>query len=661
MNWPFVAVLALWVGCAAVVALVVGWIWRLPAAVRFTGLTGMLAAKRQQYRDIAPQLAHARQVIAEAQQVEAELEAMRIKRDEYQEQLEDMEPRMAQLRELDTKINAKIEEQTKLEQDLADMRGNMVELEQRTEQMNEQVSNHDKVLAERSQRAEELQERCDDLARRQETLSAQIAELTSQEQELRKQTETMRAALVEADQQFEKTTNKLKEATKRLEETQQKAHEEELRVTRLKAEAESLEKQHEAFKDMIKGMRAELAETGLIKSDEDPLEDLWQPYFHGQWAIGGKTAEQQRLDAVGRTLENNGLVYPDRVLHAFHTALKVADLSPLVVLAGISGTGKSLLPRIYSDTMGIHFLSLPVQPRWDNPQDMFGFYNYMEHKYKATALARALVQFERHNRDTFAEEADEDLHDRMLLVLLDEMNLARVEYYFSEYLSKLEIRRDVDPRDVAQRRQCEIPLEVGRGHEKFNDVRLYPDRNVLFVGTMNEDESTQSLSDKVLDRSCVLRFGRPKKTKVERPASAQQRAKHSLGFDTWQQWCGDITPPSAGISDRINVLNEIMELVGRPFGHRVGQAIHSYVASYPNWVPQRENLALADQIEQRILPKLRGLDASEGRNRAAFDQLDRILGDLSDETLRKAFQEGRQSQGGLGMNSFIWQGVDRSA
>ena len=88
--------------------------------------------------------------------------------------------------------------------------------------------------------------------------------------------------------------------------------------------------------------------------------------------------EKNALLRVEKLLEDSGLEFSRRTINAFHTSLKTAVISPLTVLAGISGTGKSQLPRRYADAMGIHFLKLPVQPRWDSPQDLFGFYNYIE-------------------------------------------------------------------------------------------------------------------------------------------------------------------------------------------------------------------------------------------------------------------------------------------
>ena len=234
------------------------------------------------------------------------------------------------------------------------------------------------------------------------------------------------------------------------------------------------------------------------------------------------------------------------MVRAFHTSLKVADISPLVVLAGISGTGKSLLPRRYAEGMGLHFLNIAVQPRWDSPQDMFGFYNYLEGRYRATELARALFQMDEHfdhkNKawDVPQEWLKHRLSNDMLLVLLDEMNLARVEYYFSEFLSKLEIRRDVKTPD--DRHKAEIGLEVGLQRSAMNHraaspvLPLYVNTNVMFVGTMNEDETTQSLSDKVVDRANVLRFGAPRDLQLQVNTDECASPVKRLPYETWLNW-----------------------------------------------------------------------------------------------------------------------------
>jgi hypothetical protein len=309
--------------------------------------------------------------------------------------------------------------------------------------------------------------------------------------------------------------------------------------------------------------------------------------------------------------------------------------------------------------MGIHMVSLAVQPRWDSPQDLFGFFNHLEGRYKATELARAMVQFERYNRPSWKLPTDwnHERDDRMLLVLLDEMNLARVEYYFSEFLSKLETRRSIlnTEADARSRDPVEIALDTGSLREGEHNIRLYPGRNLLFTGTMNEDESTQSLSDKVLDRACVLRFGRPAKMASAQAQTPLAAEKNGLAYDTWRLWC----EPDLSSADEkkvntwIGELNDAMEQIGKPFAHRVHQAILSYAGNYPR-ESNRVQLAMADQIEQRIMPKLRGLEL-EG-NQEALDAIKKVVKQADDAALMRAFEAAAEHHSG----TFLWRGLDRS-
>ena len=146
------------------------------------------------------------------------------------------------------------------------------------------------------------------------------------------------------------------------------------------------------------------------------------------------------------------------------------------------------MPVKYAEAMGMHNMVVSVQPRWDSPHDLFGFYNYMEHKYKGTDLARALIRMDQYNfKEQFKDE--ERRAGRILLVLLDEMNLARIEYYFSEFLSKLELRRAIKNAEVDNRSVAEFVLETGpRGNTEKGksdgkgDFRLWVGRNVIFCG-----------------------------------------------------------------------------------------------------------------------------------------------------------------------------------
>jgi predicted nucleic acid-binding Zn-ribbon protein len=421
----------------------------------------------------------------------------------------------------------------------------------------------------------------------------------------------------------------------------------------LNGEVQAKRKEREELILTIENLKKNHASAGGFGKDHDPCEDLWKPYFLEKKSTGGNFDERERLEGMMQELDGAEIRFPKRTLFAFHTALKIQDISPLTVLAGISGTGKSLLPRLYAKCMGMNFLNLPVQPGWNSPQDLFGFYNYIEQKYKATPLARAMVQFDKFNRPGWKLPKNEDLTNRILLVLLDEMNLARIEYYFSELLSRLELRRSIDEANSSERQKVEVPLEIGHGLRDRPSISLYPGGNVLFAGTMNEDESTMSLSDKVLDRASVLRFGKPHEIQTHPPQMDLILDSPPLGLGIWDNWQNpsDILPE---MDDILVGLSEVMAGADAPFGHRVGQGVMSYISLYPDSSLSGQRAAMADQIEQKILPKLRGKDLNLVEPQ--IRKLQEIVTGLEDQHLSKAIMSGLNVEQG----TFMWAGLDRA-
>lgn len=348
--------------------------------------------------------------------------------------------------------------------------------------------------------------------------------------------------------------------------------------------------------------------------------------------------ESEFLTDFRQYLGNKGLIFPERIITAFHTSLKVQDISALVILAGISGTGKSGLPQAYAEFVGAPLVMLPVQPRWDSPQDLQGFYNYIEKKYKPTDLMRYLYQHQRNPK----------LKGRMVLVLLDEMNLARVEYYFSDFLSKLETRRN---------KKTYLDLEAGSLKLEDDQKKVLIPEEFLFVGTMNEDETTQSLSDKVLDRANVLTFGRPPELKLR--GSQQNKPAIPTEYLPWDAFQGWTKEPSPDLIEKVKYYvdsaNDIMESLGRPFAHRVFQAFTKYVCNYPNADRDEviRNQAIADQFGQKLLPKLRGVMVEEKNVKEALDKMASLLSQLNDQPLNEAFEKAREGQYG----QFQWKGM----
>lgn len=551
------------------------------------------------------------------------------------------------------KLN-KLQDSVGAEEDkLASISSEFAEKNKEYDKLSGQILSAQEIIQEKNSTIKELDERLAGMRTERAELEARNASLMKENETQVIENETAVRKLRELQDSVGAEADKLANIT--AEYTEKKLELDSYQTTK-----EALLKEIDILRDTIDAIKKETGNQ--TTTSEEVLKDLWEPIVFPRLSPPKKVKSE--LDLLANTKEyirGKKLYFPDRVIHAFHTSLKCNDISPITVLAGISGTGKSELPKCYAEGMGIHFSMLAVQPRWDSPQDLLGFYNYMENKYKATELARALVRFDRFNRKNWGEIPNgcDDRSDRMLLVLLDEMNLARVEYYFSEFLSKLETRRGVDCDNEKDRVKAEIELELtGR-----SPLRIYADRNILFTGTMNEDESTQTLSDKVLDRANVLRFGKPKSTNItEKIRNSKQLAPRSEGltYECWQEWCVDAKDVKMDeqVSGWINRLNNAMEELQKPFGHRVAQAIAAYVENYPKGIANghEKELAFADQIEQRIMPKLRGIDLE--LNEEPLKKIGELIEETNDKTLYDAYRRGSSQDNTSGV--FLWQGIDRS-
>ena len=613
---------------------------RLPEACRYEDLQDRIDDAQEELGALSDELIEAKQVVG------AKAEANRWL-DENKEELR--------------RVEAEREQQERLRAELEELQRRHAQDFENSKELRKEVEAAEFRL-ERLQEAEKhYAERVEQLEASEARLKEEVPSLRAEKESLQNELETLRARIDECRSEV----NELKSEVQRLKEERKQSQSQWQEAVKREVEIEGRLPELEKLLATKKGELKALAPS----ADEERLMDLWQPVLPDKSGSKGMPSdEQQCLEQVEAYIEETGYRFARRQIYALHTGLKTADISPLTVLAGISGTGKSALPRHYANGMGMHFLNVAVQPRWDSPQDLFGFYNYLEHRFRATELARALVQM-----DYYADEdgrnwpASENWWNNgwccydMLLVLLDEMNLARVEYYFSEFLSRLEIRRDVDEQDPVQRRQAEIVLDVGTYGDTGSNLAVFPGRNVLFAGTMNEDETTQTLSDKVVDRANVLRFGRPR-TLLETSAQGDgQVPRVRLPRETWQSWIRreDTLPPEYGerINSWLNQLNDALSGIHRPFGFRVQRAVRQYVANYPRYDEQGYNWAMADQIEQKILPKFRGLIPGDSEVGEALNKVTAILQELGDETLLRAVREAaRRTE-----EPILFAGVDRLA
>ena len=483
-----------------------------------------------------------------------------------------------------------------------------------------------------------LQKDCSVLETDKTRLSGEIENLRKEIPGL----EAKRKALLEEVADLESKAERVKELRKEVLDLEAK-------VAALKATIEELEKTKVKLTVEVDKLIAIIEST----KPKNVWEDLYTPVVtEAKRKIATETTNELNwLTEFDDLLKTHGFRFPERTLRAFHTGLKCGEMTPIVVLAGISGTGKSLLPELYAAAAGMNFLSVPVQPRWDGPQDVLGFYNYMEKRYKATELARFLWQADRWNNKAGEGAFSED---SLNIILLDEMNLARVEYYFADFLSKLEQRRGKDLSDPEQRKAVELFLECGAG---LGGQHLCVGTNTFFIGTMNEDETTQMLSDKVIDRSNLLRFGRPHNTQVHPNKGAFLKActgRAKVTLPVWAKWMRTEALHQQDYQPLLKELNDALDNVGRPFAYRVQQSIDAYMAAYPDQNDWRN--AFADQIEMKVLPKLNGLEiASSPKFAETASTIQKIAEDLEDTELRDEFERASN----VDNTFFRWRGVKR--
>ena len=438
---------------------------------------------------------------------------------------------------------------------------------------------------------------------------------------------------------------------------------------KLKAEKDSLILDLELNKDMIK--KLEVAYKRLTTLDEEEasrearIQEIKSRYIDEASIFNGtnnNTNEIKFVNQISQLCEKYVFTFNKRIIYAFHTALKISDWSIITVLAGVSGTGKSELPRLYSAFGGLNFISVPVQPNWDSQESMLGYFNSIDNRFDAQPLLRFLAQ---------VTDKEEKVSNFMSLILLDEMNLAHVEYYFAEFLSKLELRRGTMANNLPS-----IEIKIGAGIKPFN---LELSRTLLWTGTMNQDETTKSLSDKVLDRGIVINFPRPTKLSTRKNMKSlrdfiKESNRPMLSKDVWNDWIVRELGEMPNVMKEeikkcksiVDNINKELKHCGRALGHRVWQSIEYYIVNHPfvNMAKKNEDdetilkecirFAFEDQIVQKIMPKLRGVETT-GNGKKALEGIKAIL--TSNDEFSSLLEDFKFAEE-IGYGQFIWSSAE---
>lgn len=308
-----------------------------------------------------------------------------------------------------------------------------------------------------------------------------------------------------------------------------------------------------------------------------------------------------------------GGYYPNGEVRRFHAALNFLAHKHFVILSGLSGTGKTQLALKYA--RAVHGLTsntapdplifeCPVRPEWTDPTGLTGYFDVLTNRYVVPTFLEAVLVATAHSTSP-------------VFVLLDEMNLARVEYYLSDVLSCMETE------GALQLHSNSVPLEGTTGASIRAELPL--PANLFIIGTINIDETTNPVSDKVLDRASVIDM-----SAVDVPgflASLEGRFP-------------DLKAARAASESKLTEVHGLMQQYNLGFGYRLIEEFVRYHAFDALHLKNPPDEVTDQLLVQKVLVKLRGSE----RQRSLLTSLEKactglpraqayvrkLLGDLDD-------------------------------
>ena len=342
----------------------------------------------------------------------------------------------------------------------------------------------------------------------------------------------------------------------------------------------------------------------VLQSDLRKMMEIYKDYVDGPEKIKSDEAEipsggeddmsvKSQIDTIKNYIQANGFTYPDGMIENFYLSLKS---KPFVILAGTSGTGKTKLVSLFAEAIGAKMQLVPVRPDWSDSSDLFGHVD----------LSGRFVPGEIID---FVKEASEDM-DKPYILCLDEMNLARVEYYLSDFLSIIETRRFEDDKIVTNNLLAKEKFGVSNGaYEHYGD--LYLPENLYIVGTVNMDETTFPFSKKVLDRANTIEFSY---VDLAPDFSDYNESAEKLDLDNYflkteylkLASCSDETDFVEEICSELQDINKVLQQANAHVGYRVRDEIVFYMLNNKKSGLLDRNTAMDNEIMQKILPRIQG-------------------------------------------------------
>ena len=234
-------------------------------------------------------------------------------------------------------------------------------------------------------------------------------------------------------------------------------------------EKESEEEQEEATSDLLPRF------AKLDSIDQKYLYHVFPEYETGYTLY--EVCNEFRNFACSRM----GLFYEEKVIRLLFAGMASTKL---ILLQGISGTGKTSLPYALGKFMENDATIVSVQPSWRDRTELFGYFNEFSKKFNETDVLRRIY--------------DASYNDDVNVIILDELNIARIEYYFAEMLSIMEMP------DENEWKIELVPSSWDNDPKKLHGGKLLIPQNMWYVGTANNDDTTFAVSDKVYDRALTI-------------------------------------------------------------------------------------------------------------------------------------------------------------
>ncbi len=342
------------------------------------------------------------------------------------------------------------------------------------------------------------------------------------------------------------------------------------------------ERRFNSFSDRL-GKSADKAEEALKKAPESRFDALKKldaaratmvptPF---ETPTLKEFCEEFRNFAAGKMR----LYYDIDIIREFIAGLAV---SHIIILQGMSGTGKTSLAFAFGEFLSNPSTVIPVQPMWKERSDLLGYYNEFTKRFNETLLLQKIYEA--------------NMRKDIFITILDELNIARVEYYFAEFLSLLEIPE-------AGARYLEVVSDHWKDDpEQLEGGRVHLPDNMWFLGTANNDDSTFAISDKVYDRAMVLNMD-----KKSEPFIAPSFRNVPVSAETFKKLGEEAVAANPVTEETIEKLRRVDKYLYEnyriSFGNRIMKQINTYLPVYVACGGEEID-ALDDILAKKVLRKL---------------------------------------------------------